>query len=121
MHPPDLLNYLTKLSPFLWSIQTEYDLDQAEADRVAVLAGMNERNLVALLEDIVQRCQGILIPASGAVVRRVDANTSPLHSEPSVLESPHPLADDSGQSAFMHRERIVETVRSQFYTPCRLG
>ena len=124
VHPPPP----PPLPLFFWVYpsrqKTESDLDQAEADRVAVLAAMNDRNLVALLDDIVQRCQGILVPASGAVVRNVDANTEPLRAEPDSAPSPlearkhqgpsYPLVDDIGRlgSEFMHRERIIQVVRS---------
>jgi hypothetical protein len=88
--------------------QSEEDLDDAEAEREHSLENMSERNLVLLVEDIVQRCLGIFIPASGAVVRRVEAKTTPLHPRTSSGHPP-PMRDNE-RHGFVCRERLIEHV-----------
>ncbi|KAF8337366.1 anaphase-promoting complex, cyclosome, subunit 4-domain-containing protein [Cantharellus anzutake] len=90
---------------------TENDLDQAEAERTAVLAAMTDRNLVSLLEDIIEKCQGILITASGAVVRSAEVNTDPLLEGRNASESRIRFRNtgNDGRSIITHKERIIET------------
>lgn len=91
--------------------QTETDLDLADSEREAALERITERNIVLLLEDIVQRCQGIFIPASTAVVRRIEADTTPLINalSSSVVV---PTAAETQLAPCVSRERLVVKVRA---------
>lgn len=96
--------------------QTEADLDLADSEREAGLERITERNIVLLLEDIVQRCQGIFIPASTAVVRRIEAKTTALIDELSSVAVP---TEQHRTATWVSRERLVVKVRA-FLTTCEL-
>ncbi|KAF9509349.1 hypothetical protein BS47DRAFT_1396967 [Hydnum rufescens UP504] len=93
---------------------SEEDLDDAEAEREHSLENMSERNLVLLVEDIVQRCLGIFIPASGAVVRRVEAKTTPLHPRTS---SGHPPPMREGE----RHGTMAKSLSTLFYDMSKMG
>jgi len=90
-----------------WVIaQTEADLQLADTEREAALDKITERNIVLLVEDIVQRCQAIFIPASGAVTRCIESKTSPLVTSLSTATAPV-LAEGRRVGICASRERLV--------------
>lgn len=82
-------------------------MDLADAEREAALEKITERNIVLLVEDVIQRCQGIFIPASGTVVRRIDAKTAPLVKALQMTVPP----TGPRHSLTVCRERLVVEVR----------
>ena len=90
-------------------LQTEADLQLADAEREAALEKITERNIVLLVEDVIQRCQAIFIPASGAVARCIEAKTSPLVTSLSTATVPV-LAEGERVAIGASRERLVSKV-----------
>lgn len=87
-------------------------MDLADSEREAALERITERNIVLLLEDIIERCQGIFMPASRAVVRRIESKRTALIDELSTVPVPaeqHPIP------TWLSKERLVVKVRAFDY------